>query len=725
MVDFELQHGNGAGEVDEYGLEFQPPDSIGVRSIDSTTMVDRLRDIAKLHKQSYSLNGNLDFESRALYGQLFTKLLYPPRKKSERIKTEDYSLGSQCRELFKILEERHVWLDFSRPEERIRLGSILYGNGEEKILLVLQILLSCELWARLQLLHKYEPEKLELEPLYFTPKASWDLAIAKIWLTNVRIVERPFTPDFEMLTPVPSTQKTSSWDRFFLTDDVSIEDPLDPQEVDTYDAFFVPQHMEKQLSGLLHFARKIDWPGIEMLEGVIRDKLRDPTGLYTPTSILGRRSPAHSPGKLTPRSVAGTTRSSYFGYSTSKHTSSAMVRNLGQGGWPSRTFTSGLVLPGEGLPHLLMGCLLENDSLALNEIGEHGSMYGGIIRKSLESDGKTSSWWSMNNIVGKVLATEDSQGTAGWVGKCIGLYAAGGTADEDITIVSAVAAKMMRNFSPTSPMGVYQRKGAKLIEPTGWVDVITDLHKRGYRPPRLSAPENIEQDSGFLGSNSLSGCRVPDEDIRFPESFPIQSAEVHLLGLRFWNYEGFFSTSGTRDLEEDYKPVGGDDTFGEIVPSYHVEIVFRLPGIDLGPDIAPHESERDIVCLPLRYDASFITSYPCYTQDAPELVLETVLSKSNLIPTSKHPIHAFYKYKVILATELLSHSPFQRGMSTEEEHFVTVINAKSIGKGFYVYAKAWCAKWGVDAIVSRSSRTCVSCAIREAYAIAVDVVIEY
>ncbi|KAK6533273.1 hypothetical protein TWF694_002226 [Orbilia ellipsospora] len=714
MEDFQLQQGSATGEVDEYGLEYHHPDSIGVRSIDSTTMIDRLRDIGRLHRELYSLDKDLDIESRTLYGQLFTKILYPATCNAAR--AEEYGLESQCRELFKILEERHVWLDFSRPEERIRLGSILYGTGQEKLLLVLQILLSCELWLRLKILHKYVPEKLELESLYFTPKVNWDLTIAQVWLSNVRIVERPFTPDFDMLTPVP---QTSAWHQFFLSDDISVEDAGEPQDADTYDAFFVPQHIERQLDGLLYFARKINWPGIEMLEGVIRDKLRNPTGFHTPSSILGRRSPAHSPGKLTPRSIGGATRSSYFSYFAGKHTSSAIVQNIGQGGWLSRTFTTGLILPGEGISHLLMGCLLENDTLALNEIGEQGSMYGGIIRKTLEPGGSTASWWSTNNVVGRVLATETSQGTVGWVGKCVGTYSIAEPSYQDVAILSAVAAKLTRSANPHPPRSSHKREG-KCVEPIGWVDVMAVSTKTSYEVPRLSMPDSIERESGILGPFKLSGGQMPARDIHYPISPSFEAIDILILGLRFWDHKRLATTS-LPEREQGYR-----DNVEQTIPRYRVEVVFQLPGIDLASGHIFHSVERDTVGILLKHDVSFITSYPCSQMDGlrDRSGFEATLSKFNFPVTSTHPIHSSFKYQMVNVAVLASYCPSRRSGSTEGEYSVTIINAKGTGEGLYVYTKAWCAKWGVDALVTRSDRTCLSCAIREAYAIAVDVIIE-
>ena len=40
-----------------------------------------------------------------------------------------------------------------------------------------------------------------------------------------------------------------------------------------------------------------------------------------------------------------------------------------------------------------------------------------------------------------------------------------------------------------------------------------------------------------------------------------------------------------------------------------------------------------------------------------------------------------------------------------------------------VFARAWCARWGCNAIIANLKDTCLACAIREAYAVDFAVVI--
>ena len=64
--------------------------------------------------------------------------------------------------------------------------------------------------------------------------------------------------------------------------------------------------------------------------------------------------------------------------------------------------------------------------------------------------------------------------------------------------------------------------------------------------------------------------------------------------------------------------------------------------------------------------------------------------------------------------------PDRSAASVLEE--VLVIEALGVSDN-EVFARAWCAHWGVSAIVANIKETCMACAIREAYAACVSVVI--
>jgi hypothetical protein len=78
-------------------------------------------------------------------------------------------------------------------------------------------------------------------------------------------------------------------------------------------------------------------------------------------------------------------------------------------GWLSKSYVSGLMLPGEGLSHFLMATLLENDPEALSRLGPMANLCGGFVYS-----GK--SFWSTASVVGRVLAAgKGAVECMGWI----------------------------------------------------------------------------------------------------------------------------------------------------------------------------------------------------------------------------------------------------------------------------------------------------------------------
>lgn len=121
----------------------------------------------------------------------------------------------------------------------------------------------------------------------------------------------------------------------------------------------------------------------------------------------------------------------------------------------------------------------------------------------------------------------------------------------------------------------------------------------------------------------------------------------------------------------------------------------------------------DGVSWPLRlmYDVSFLSAWPC--SDGP------------------HPLFFDYAYMQIPVDEIVKIRDWgglylrddeKQRMGNDEEEKVLVVEAMGV-KDNEVLARAWCAHWGLCAIVADVRRTCVACAIREAYAATLTVVI--
>ncbi|KAF4623988.1 hypothetical protein G7Y89_g14188 [Cudoniella acicularis] len=129
--------------------------------------------------------------------------------------------------------------------------------------------------------------------------------------------------------------------------------------------------------------------------------------------------------------------------------------------------------------------------------------------------------------------------------------------------------------------------------------------------------------------------------------------------------------------------------------------------------------------LRLSYDVSFIYGYPC--------------------SRGPHPLFFDYVYKAVKVSEILKIRDWgglnnRRGSSVgagsglggatssgagneeDEAERVLVIEAFGVADN-EVLARAWCSHWGLSAIVADIEKTCMACAIREAYAACVNVAI--
>ncbi|CAJ2511532.1 Uu.00g071570.m01.CDS01 [Anthostomella pinea] len=125
----------------------------------------------------------------------------------------------------------------------------------------------------------------------------------------------------------------------------------------------------------------------------------------------------------------------------------------------------------------------------------------------------------------------------------------------------------------------------------------------------------------------------------------------------------------------------------------------------------------------LAYDVSFINAWPC--SDGP------------------HPLFFDYVYTAVKADEVMdiinwglpgskegsaqstpigSSKPASPIAQSDDAERVLVIEAFGVSDN-EVLVRAWCSYWGLNAVVADIGKTCMACAIREAYAAALTVVI--
>lgn len=400
----------------------------GLRQIDDAAVMEQLLKCEERYQGSGSEN---PLNAHEIYHELFAKVLHTPLKVIDE--NDPYSLAVQIHALVKVLATHNAWIDFSRVEWRIRLGQVLWGfplddelddgssineghddqdRSEERYWLLVQILLSCELLIRLDAItegdefggwnlkasdvHKFEKE--------VNVSVKWSLLLARTWLDNITISKTE--------TPSSGTSTPKGW-LTSLTNRMSLkhEHTHGAQHVDhahhkhhgTVEHQYAIQgrYVERQVFGLTQFARKLRWPDIETYI----------TRVSVNTPVIAQATPINSP-----LPTSDTQRSSYFGgdrrpvqLQRQPSRRRKIEAALHFSGWLSKSYTSGLVLPGEALSHFLMSTLLENDQEAMARLGPMANLCGGFVygRKS---------FWSTACIVGRVLAAgRGSAECMGWV----------------------------------------------------------------------------------------------------------------------------------------------------------------------------------------------------------------------------------------------------------------------------------------------------------------------
>nr|XP_036584211.1 uncharacterized protein CTRU02_05855 [Colletotrichum truncatum]KAF6793600.1 hypothetical protein CTRU02_05855 [Colletotrichum truncatum] len=184
---------------------------------------------------------------------------------------------------------------------------------------------------------------------------------------------------------------------------------------------------------------------------------------------------------------------------------------------------------------------------------------------------------------------------------------------------------------------------------------------------------------------------------------------------------------------KEYKLVAPD--IDDIVDTVRIELLSLkvIPDRFQEPPPAPRVYDATVqfaidgVSWPMRltYDVSFISAWPC--TDGP------------------HPLFFDYVFQTVRVDEIMGikdwgglygQSPSARSSRTSsnagphaatsreqvDEEQVLVVEAFGV-KDNEVLARAWCSHWGLSAVVADLRKTCMACAIREAYAATLTVVV--
>jgi hypothetical protein len=386
----------------------------GLRPVTDSTLIDQLIAVSEVYQEDPLKHRRPTVQ---MYTELFTQILFPPSRVTDS--NDPYSLQVQIESLVQVLAAPMVWVDFSLVEWRIRLGHILWASpsdqgpedeitvndevihepGTQKYWLLLQILLSCELLVRLDMIsstfdHRLaavKPAEIRRFEQYATSSVKWSMILARTWLESIRI---------EKIHPEDqgAEKKPAGW-LATLTGTGGAETRIN-QGLNNVQ--FHGRHQAQQLAGLVHFAQKLGWPELENLKAKV-----------TANTISISDSVASTPAG-TPMTMATGRSSSYFsnrrpkikrGLSSPRNVSAI----IHPAGWLSNSYVSGLILPGEGLSHFLISTLLENDDEAVARLGVEANLYGGFVYGN-------KSFWSTACIIGRVLAAGKAASECmGWV----------------------------------------------------------------------------------------------------------------------------------------------------------------------------------------------------------------------------------------------------------------------------------------------------------------------
>lgn len=572
----------------------------GLRRLEESTVLDHLIKNAQRYQEKHRKDRASCHE---LFQELFNQILHPPH----RTFTDPFSLSVQISSLLKVLAAPNVWVDFSRVEWRIRLGQILWGTvdddgedsvsdgasitdaeetkelHEERYWLLLQILLACELLIRLDTITEGDeiPESVKpSEVLRFEREANgtvkWSLHLARAWLENIDITKSKPSTSGEQSQPKGWLANLTH--RMSLTSDRPHSRHHDRhQDAHRQQSIYVMRgkHWERQVRGLTHFARRLKWPEIDKQSTLISENCRAVTEgtplntpLETPMSTLTAKSKD----------------SSYFTLNHNKSTGRKSRRQkvgaaLHPAGWLSKSYVSGLMLPGEGLYHFIMSTLLETDIVAMQKLGPMANLCGGFVYS-----GK--SFWSTACVVGRVLAAgKGAVECMGWISSDVVPH---NLNDGWVNIdVEDIAGKSLDSVDFRMTPEILTR-------------LPEDVKKTG-KQARIWGKLALERESSVLGGSAPDSVFPADFIIPFENHYksppPTISVELKSLDLTI----PLDSLQTTPTLE-----VGSPFSDSSTVP----EIKTFTPSIKFNVTIWEDDEDREFT-LSVAKDVYFVTAHPC------------------------------------------------------------------------------------------------------------------
>ncbi|EFW99160.1 hypothetical protein CMQ_5581 [Grosmannia clavigera kw1407] len=554
-----------------------------------------------------------------------------------------------------------------RPQEVTAAPqSNTYGERyTERYWLLLQILLSTELLLRLDAITDGDEIGLEYvrpaEVQRFEKEANqsvrWSLIIARAWLENMEVVrvggpeekveKKAFESPEKERQGEPQTlfrsgtinvaslaknkpkesglKHTIGWITT-LTRKLSLAEghlhaPIEPHERRIY--AMKAKYVRRQQHGIVHFARELRWPD-ERIEQTLRhrvemkEQLNTKIAEFTATESEAVKSLA---SLMSTCSIPATSKTK-LEFNRKLPRRRKVVAGLHPNGWLSKSYLSGLMLPGDGLCTLLMAALLESDEAAMKELGNIAHLGAGFVYH-----GK--SFWSTASVVGRVLA-------------------AGAGAAECMGWVS----------SDVLPHGFG----------SGWINVNVDdvaedsrlLHRRA----RIWGKAAIERGSYVLGDADPASVLPADFVIPFETTYKEQPpAHTQIELRRFELSDNSESAAEGQDHEIRPKETGNSTKAGSGTAKASIFKSAAAVSFGLSSDGGPEKAYT----YTLLYDIYFVTAHPCVVSQrvkvlkspsSPTIQQVDVTGSgfaghaSSSIPIG-HLLHKYYTYASIHLTTLI------------------------------------------------------------------------
>ena len=699
---------------------------IGVRGITMRSITERLEQISILRDKIVDNGWRYtildEFSGEALGQQLFGQILYPPGKLGAgKLSSEhgERDLKVQIEALVKVLATPGAWLDCGLPAERLLFSQNLYTKEvtgedvhgirpeEKRRWGLIQLLLSVELVIRLDAalrkgvaMHSKDLPISNEEIRHFNKlrnlKVDWDLVLARRWLDlcYAKRLPQDIGQKQEKGMKRPEEQRSTSMFgrmKHTLSFDKGGNDPDNTE----WDVAILPRQSKVMAEGLLRFGEHIGWPqqSLDAIRQCLIKKMRD--------SSTGEKE------KMLARGVETLSHPHIPQHSMDRSTvelRQATEKTLG--GPLSHAWLGGLVVPGYISCDLLMCTLLEHDAEALEKLGIMAYPRSGFVL-----DGK--SYWSKTCIIAGVLACmKDGKERMGW----IGLPASVGPVNEELEAFG-----------------------------DGWRVVVAE------RPPKM-------RDS----------ARIFDGELLSKESSPLGSGHGRVMSREFSMVtDHILDDLGPRcevkNVELMLNAVRGNE--GDGAAEYTASVGFQT--VEGGKGVGEGDCKQ--LRFPLSYNVHFVGAHPCRPphghvgmqspqakasvgSSVNETMTESEASESDTTTTEgattprddthhspskshhpkhkhaenlpAHPLHRSYKYTAKSMAEIIDldegdHLPTP---TDKEAGTVWIIDARGSWER-EVLVRAWCAKVGRHAIVSRVGKGCLGCAVRETKGLEIGIVI--